>query len=471
MEEHQSAAAKAAASVDQRLGTAPLAPLIFSLALPTALAQLVNMLYNIVDRIYVGHIPGTGSLALAGLGVTYPIIVLITAFSNLIGMGGAPRASVAMGRGDYKTAEKILGNCITLLVVLSVLLSVVFTIFGEPILMAFGASENTLPYAMSYLRIYLLGTLFVQFTLGMTPFITNQGFAKTSMATTCIGAISNIILDPVFIFGFNMGVQGAAIATILSQAISAVWVLAFFTGKRSVLRIRKANLVPDGKTLALVLSLGVSPFLMTATECVIQLAFNTGAATYGGDSAVAIMSILFSVAQIANLPVQGFCQGAQPVVGFNFGAQKLARVRQAFKIMLAVSMGVTTVVVGAVEIAPQLFLGLFSSDAELIALGTAPLRIYMLGYFFMGAQLACQQTFLGLGEARISMFIALLRKVILLLPLSLVIPRVFGALGLSQLLGLYLAEPISDIVSASTCTILFFVIEWKKLKDSPRTAQ
>lgn len=471
MEEHQSAAAKAAASVDQRLGTAPLVPLIFSLALPTALAQLVNMLYNIVDRIYVGHIPGTGSLALAGLGVTYPIIVLITAFSNLIGMGGAPRASVAMGRGDYKTAEKILGNCITLLVVLSVLLSVVFIIFGEPILMAFGASENTLPYAMSYLRIYLLGTLFVQFTLGMTPFITNQGFAKTSMATTCIGAISNIILDPVFIFGFNMGVQGAAIATILSQAISAVWVLAFFTGKRSVLRIRKANLAPDGKTLALVLSLGVSPFLMTATECVIQLAFNTGAATYGGDSAVAIMSILFSVAQIANLPVQGFCQGAQPVVGFNFGAQKLARVRQAFKIMLAVSMGVTTVVVGAVEIAPQLFLGLFSSDAGLIALGTAPLRIYMLGYFFMGAQLACQQTFLGLGEAKISMFIALLRKVILLLPLSLVIPRVFGALGLSQLLGLYLAEPISDIVSASTCTILFFVIEWKKLKDSLRTAQ
>ena len=464
MEENKHAAA--AASVDQRLGTAPLVPLIFSLALPTALAQLVNMLYNIVDRIYVGHIPETGSLALAGLGVTYPIIVLITAFSNLIGMGGAPRASVAMGRGDYKTAEKILGNCITLLIVLSVVLSVVFTIYGEPVLRAFGASENTLPYAMAYLRIYLMGTIFVQFTLGMTPFITNQGFAKTSMATTCIGAVCNIILDPVFIYGFNMGVEGAAIATILSQAVSAVWVLIFFTGKRSVLRIRKENLIPAGKTLALVLSLGVSPFLMTATECVIQLAFNTGAATYGGDSAVAIMSILFSVAQIANLPVQGFCQGAQPVVGFNFGARKLERVRQAFKIMLAVSMGVTTVVVGAVEIAPQLFLGLFSSDAELIALGTAPLRIYMLGFFFMGAQLACQQTFLGLGEAKISMFIALLRKVILLLPLSLVIPRVFGALGLSQLVGLYVAEPVSDIISASTCTILFFAIEWKKLKST-----
>ena len=464
MEENKHAAA--AASVDQRLGTAPLVPLIFSLALPTALAQLVNMLYNIVDRIYVGHIPGSGSLALAGLGVTYPIIVLITAFSNLIGMGGAPRASVAMGRGDYKTAEKILGNCITLLIVLSVVLSVVFTIYGEPVLRAFGASENTLPYAMAYLRIYLMGTIFVQFTLGMTPFITNQGFAKTSMATTCIGAVCNIVLDPVFIYGFNMGVEGAAIATILSQAVSAVWVLIFFTGKRSVLRIRKENLIPVGKTLALVLSLGVSPFLMTATECVIQLAFNTGAATYGGDSAVAIMSILFSVAQIANLPVQGFCQGAQPVVGFNFGARKLERVRQAFKIMLAVSMGVTTVVVGAVELAPQLFLGLFSSDAELIALGTAPLRIYMLGFFFMGAQLACQQTFLGLGEAKISMFIALLRKVILLLPLSLVIPRVFGALGLSQLVGLYVAEPVSDIISASTCTILFFAIEWKKLKST-----
>ena len=464
MEENKHAAA--AASVDQRLGTASLVPLIFSLALPTALAQLVNMLYNIVDRIYVGHIPGSGSLALAGLGVTYPIIVLITAFSNLIGMGGAPRASVAMGRGDYKTAEKILGNCITLLIVLSVVLSVVFTIYGEPVLRAFGASENTLPYAMAYLRIYLMGTIFVQFTLGMTPFITNQGFAKTSMATTCIGAVCNIILDPVFIYGFNMGVEGAAIATILSQAVSAVWVLIFFTGKRSVLRIRKENLIPAGRTLALVLSLGVSPFLMTATECVIQLAFNTGAATYGGDSAVAIMSILFSVAQIANLPVQGFCQGAQPVVGFNFGARKLERVRQAFKIMLAVSMGVTTVVVGAVEIAPQLFLGLFSSDAELIALGTAPLRIYMLGFFFMGAQLACQQTFLGLGEAKISMFIALLRKVILLLPLSLVIPRVFGALGLSQLVGLYVAEPVSDIISASTCTILFFAIEWKKLKST-----
>ena len=464
MDEKQSSGGTA----DQRLGTAPLLPLIFSLALPTALAQLVNMLYNIVDRIYVGHIPGNSSLALAGLGVTYPIIVLITAFSNLVGMGGAPRASVAMGRGDYKTAEKILGNCITLLVVLSVVLSVVFTAFGEPILLAFGASENTLPYAMSYLRIYLLGTIFVQFTLGMTPFITNQGFAKTSMATTCIGAISNIILDPVFIYGFNMGVQGAAVATILSQALSMIWVLCFFLGKRSVLRIRKENLVPDKAIMALVLSLGVSPFLMSATECLIQLSFNTGAAKYGGDNAVAIMSILFSVAQIANLPIQGFCQGAQPLIGYNFGARKLERVRKTFLVMLSVSMGVTTLVVAAVEIAPQLFLGLFSSEAEIISMGMSPLRIYLLGYFFMGAQNACQQTFLGLGEAKLSMFIALLRKVILLLPLSLVIPRVFGLLGISQLLGLYVAEPVSDFISASTCTILFFVIEWKKLNPAPK---
>ena len=467
MEEKRSETASVG-TADQRLGTAPLLPLIFSLALPTALAQLVNMLYNIVDRIYVGHIPGTGSLALAGLGVTYPIIVLITAFSNLVGMGGAPRASVAMGRGDYKTAEKILGNCITILVVLSVVLSVVFTIYGEPVLLAFGASENTLPYAMAYLRIYLLGTIFVQFTLGMTPFITNQGFAKTSMATTCIGAISNIILDPIFIYGFNMGVVGAAVATILSQALSMIWVLCFFLGKRSVLRIRKENLIPDKAILVLVLSLGVSPFLMTATECLIQLSFNTGAATYGGDSAVAIMSILFSVAQIANLPVQGFCQGAQPLIGYNFGAQKLERVRKTFQVMLTVSMSVTTLVVAAVEIAPQMFLGLFSSDAAIVAIGSAPLRIYMLGHFFMGAQNACQQTFLGLGEAKLSMFIALLRKVILLLPLSLVIPRVFGLLGISQLLGLYVAEPVSDFISASTCTILFFVIEWKKLNPAPK---
>ncbi|OUN39771.1 MATE family efflux transporter [Faecalibacterium sp. An77] len=467
MEEKRSETASVG-TADQRLGTAPLLPLIFSLALPTALAQLVNMLYNIVDRIYVGHIPGTGSLALAGLGVTYPIIVLITAFSNLVGMGGAPRASVAMGRGDYKTAEKILGNCITILVVLSVVLSVVFTIYGEPVLLAFGASENTLPYAMAYLRIYLLGTIFVQFTLGMTPFITNQGFAKTSMATTCIGAISNIILDPIFIYGFNMGVVGAAVATILSQALSMIWVLCFFLGKRSVLRIRKENLIPDKAILVLVLSLGVSPFLMTATECLIQLSFNTGAATYGGDSAVAIMSILFSVSQIANLPVQGFCQGAQPLIGYNFGAQKLERVRKTFQVMLTVSMSVTTLVVAAVEIAPQMFLGLFSSDAAIVAIGSAPLRIYMLGHFFMGAQNACQQTFLGLGEAKLSMFIALLRKVILLLPLSLVIPRVFGLLGISQLLGLYVAEPVSDFISASTCTILFFVIEWKKLNPAPK---
>ncbi len=467
MEEKRSETASVG-TADQRLGTAPLLPLIFSLALPTALAQLVNMLYNIVDRIYVGHIPGTGSLALAGLGVTYPIIVLITAFSNLVGMGGAPRASVAMGRGDYKTAEKILGNCITILVVLSVVLSVVFTIYGEPVLLAFGASENTLPYAMAYLRIYLLGTIFVQFTLGMTPFITNQGFAKTSMATTCIGAISNIVLDPIFIYGFNMGVVGAAVATVLSQALSMIWVLCFFLGKRSVLRIRKENLIPDKAILVLVLSLGVSPFLMTATECLIQLSFNTGAATYGGDSAVAIMSILFSVSQIANLPVQGFCQGAQPLIGYNFGAQKLERVRKTFQVMLTVSMSTTTLVVAAVEIAPQMFLGLFSSDAAIVAIGSTPLRIYMLGHFFMGAQNACQQTFLGLGEAKLSMFIALLRKVILLLPLSLVIPRVFGLLGISQLLGLYVAEPVSDFISASTCTILFFVIEWKKLNPAPK---
>ena len=403
---------KSYGTADQRLGTAPLLPLIFSLALPTALAQLVNLLYNIVDRIYVGHIPGTGSLALAGLGVTYPIIVLITAFSNLVGMGGAPRASVAMGRGDYKTAEKIMGNCFSLLVGLSVVLSVVFMVFGENILLTFGASEKTLPYAMSYLSIYLVGTIFVQFTLGMNPCITSQGFAKTSMATTCIGAICNIALDPLFIFGFNMGVRGAALATVLSQAVSAVWVLVFFAGKRSVLRLRKANFIPDLKIIGLVVSLGISPFIMAATECLVQLVFNVGAAKYGGDNAVAIMSILFSVAQIASLPTQGFCQGVQPIIGYNFGAAKFERLRKTFLVMLGVSLAVAVGTVLGVELFPRVFLGMFSSDPEIVELGVAPLRIYMLGFAFMGSQFACQQTFLGLGEAKISMFVALLRKVI-----------------------------------------------------------
>ena len=460
---------KSYGTADQRLGTAPLLPLIFSLALPTALAQLVNLLYNIVDRIYVGHIPGTGSLALAGLGVTYPIIVLITAFSNLVGMGGAPRASVAMGRGDYKTAEKIMGNCFSLLVGLSVVLSVVFMVFGENILLTFGASEKTLPYAMSYLSIYLVGTIFVQFTLGMNPFITSQGFAKTSMATTCIGAICNIALDPLFIFGFNMGVRGAALATVLSQAVSAVWVLYFFTGKQSVLRLRKANFIPDLKILGLIVSLGVSPFIMAATECLVQLVFNVGAAKYGGDNAVAIMSILFSVAQIASLPTQGFCQGVQPIIGYNFGAAKFERLRKTFLVMLGVSLAVAVGTVLGVELFPRVFLGMFSSDPEIVELGVAPLRIYMLGFAFMGSQFACQQTFLGLGEAKISMFVALLRKVILLMPLALILPGVFGALGGSQLLGLYVAEPVSDFVSATTCTILFFAVEWKKLNPAPKT--
>lgn len=463
MEEKEPSQSRPASTADQRMGTAPLLPLIFSLALPTALAQLVNLLYNIVDRIYVGHIPGTGSLALAGLGITYPIIVLITAFSNLIGMGGAPRASVAMGRGDYKTAERILGNCITLLVAISLVLSVVFRVFGRGILLAFGASESTLPYAMSYLNIYLAGTIFVQFTMGMNPFITSQGFARTSMATTCIGALCNIVLDPIFIFGLNMGVQGAALATILSQAVSAVWVLCFFAGKRSVLRMRRENFAPDKAILGLILSLGVAPFIMSATECLVQLVFNTGAARYGGDAAVAVMSILFSVAQISFLPSQGFCQGVQPIVGYNYGARKLERVRKTFLVMLGVSLGVAVGVMAAVELFPQAFLGMFSNDPDIVQLGISPLRIYMIGSAFMGAQCACQQTFLGLGEAKISMFVALLRKVILLLPLALVLPHVFSALGWSQLLGLYVAEPVSDLISATTCTALFFAVDWKKL--------
>lgn len=445
-----------------RLGTAPLRGLIFSMALPTVAAQLVNLLYNIVDRIYVGHIPGEGTMALAGLGITFPVLILITAFSNLVGMGGSNRASIAMGRGDYDQAERILGNCVTLILALSVILGAGFLAVKTPLLRVFGASEATLPYANSYLTIYLLGTIFVMATLGLNNFITNQGFAKTSMVTTCIGAALNIVLDPVFIFVFGMGVEGAAIATVISQAVSALWVVLFFRGKRSVLRIRLKNLIPSRKVMGAIISLGISPFVMSATECLIQLTFNQGMVKYGNDLYVSLMSIMFSVNQGVWMPMQGFAQGVQPIIGYNYGAGNYRRVWKSFYTMLAVCLGFSVVIVGSVVIWPELYLGLFTTQTELIELGRTPLRVFMFGMIFIGAQSACQQTFLGLGQAKISVFIAMLRKVLLLWPLALLLPRLWN-LGVW---GLYLAEPISDIISVTTCTILFFLKARKELRES-----
>lgn len=436
---------------NNRLGTEPIGKLLISLAVPAVMAQLVNLLYNIVDRIFVGRIPGAGTEALAGLGVTFPIVVLAAAFANLAGMGGAPRAAIAMGQKDNKKAEKIMGNSLTLLLIFSALLMVIFFIWKKPILLRFGASENTLPYADDYLSIYLLGTGFVQIALGLNPFITNQGFARISMATVCIGAIINIVLDPVFIFGCNMGVRGAALATVISQAVSAIWVLYFLSGQKTTLRLHWKNLIPDGRIMLDILSLGIAPFIMTSTECLIQLIFNSGMLRYGDDDYVAVMSILFSLNQVLSMPMQGFAMGAQPIISYNYGAKTYERAKKTFHITFTVLfLGTLTMVVG-MELFPKAFISIFTKDAVLIEKGAPVLRLFMAGMSLMGAQIACQQTFLALGKSVISMCMAMLRKIVLLMPLALLLPHMAG-LGLW---GLILAEPISDSIAATTTTILF----------------
>lgn len=445
------------------LETAPVTKLIFKLAIPTVLAQLVNLLYNIVDRIYVGRIPEIGSLSLAGLGVTFPIILLISAFAMLAGMGGASRAAVSMGAKNNDTAEKILGNSTMLLVIFSVVLSVVFLLTKDRILMRFGASADTIGYASEYITIYLFGTIFVQLALGLNMFITNQGFTKTSMLTVCIGAVLNIVLDPIFIYVFGMGVKGAALATVISQAVSCLWVLKFLTGKKTILKIKLKNLLPAKEIVFSILSLGVSPFIMQVTECLIQLTFNNGMLKYGNDLYVALMSILFSLTQLIWMPLQGFSQGAQPVIGYNYGAGKLERVKKAFKVQFIVNLSFSIAAIGMVELFPKFFLGLFTNDAELVNIGINTMRLFLVGMAVMGAQSACQQTFLALGEAKISVFLACLRKVILLFPLALILPKV-GGMGIW---GLLLAEPVSDVIAA-TCTTTMFYFRSKKLLSASK---
>jgi len=436
---------------ENKLVTLPIGRLLFQMTVPAVLGQLVHLLYNIVDRIYVGRIPEIGSLALAGLGVTFPIVLLISAFASLIGMGGAPRAAIAMGKGDQNTAEKLLGNSVTLLFIFSIILSLLFTLTKEPILLTFGASSDTLPYAIDYISIYLLGTIFAQATLGLNLFITNQGFAKTSMATVCIGCGLNIVLDPIFIFVFDMGVKGAALATIISQAVSAAWVLWFLCGKKSILRIQLKNLKLSRSIVGLILSLGVSAFIVPATECLIQLVFNRGMQVYGSDQYVALMSILFSLMQIVFMPLVGFSQGVQPIISYNYGAKRTDRVKKTLKLSFLIGIFFSAVTVGIIMLFPDVFIGLFTPDKALIELGKMPLRIYLCGMAVMGAQAICQLTFLALGQAKHSMFLAALRKIILLLPLALLLPSIGGF----SVWGLFLAEPISDII-ATTVTVLMF---------------
>lgn len=444
------------------LGTEKIGRLLVRLAIPTITAQIVNMLYNIVDRIYIGHIPGEGALALTGLGLCFPVLMLITAFSSLIGMGGAPQASIKMGQQDSEGAEKILGNCFTMLTVLAVVLTVIFRLNGKRLLFLFGASEDTIGYALDYLNIYILGTISVMFSLGLNAFITTQGFTKISMLTVVIGAAVNIVLDPIFIFGFDMGVQGAALATIIAQTVSGVWVLKFLLGKKTILRIKKENLRIQGRVVFPVLALGLSPFIMTSTESLLNICFNTSLQKYGGDLAVGTMTILSSCMQVCSLPLQGLAQGAQPIVSYNFGARNLSRVKEAFRLLFISAICASSVMWLIAVFAPAFFPSLFSSDAELIAYASWAIRIYLGMVFVMGAQMACQQTFVAIGEAKISLFLALFRKIIVLIPLIYLLPNFF----VDKVFAVFLAEPVADTTAAITTTALFF---WKFRKLSRQT--
>lgn len=440
------------------LGTQPIGRLLLKLALPTVAAQLINMLYNIVDRMYIGHIKDVGALALTGVGVCMPLIMIISAFAALVGNGGAPRASIYMGKKDTDTAQKILGNCFSLQIILSIILTIILLIGNKTFLLAFGASENTISYAVNYMNIYALGTIFVQLTLGMNAFITAQGFAKTGMLSVLIGAVANIVLDPVFIFGMNMGVRGAALATIISQTLSCIWVLSFLFGKKTFLKIKPENLRLHAKIILPCVALGSSLFIMQASESIISVCFNSSLLKYGRDIAVGAMTILTSVMQFAMLPLQGLGQGAQPIMSYNYGAKNNDRVRKTFRLLLKVSFGYSIVLWAIVMLLPQMFAMMFTSDNDLLSFTSQALRIYMASMFMFGIQIACQMAFNALGKAKDSIIVAVMRKFILLIPLIYIMPAIFKA---NQTNAVYMAEPVADFIAVCFTAILF-AFEFKK---------
>ena len=435
----------------QTMGTEKIPKLLAQLAIPAVVAQVVNLLYNIVDRIYIGHISGIGASALTGVGLFTPILMLLNAFAMLAGSGGAPRAAIAMGQQEKEKAEKIMGNCFALLLVLAVILTTVFYLFAPQLLQAFGASEVTLPYAVEYARIYILGSAFVLVVLGMNPFITTQGFAKISMLTTVIGAVINILLDPVFIFVFDMQVRGAALATVISQAVGAMWILKFLSGKKTILQLKKKNMRLEKTVILPCLALGISNFTMLSTESILSISFTTSLARYGGDMAVGAMTIINSVSQLVTMPIQGICQGGQPIISYNFGARNNERVKEAFFTQFKVCVLFSTVCWGILMIAPQIFAGMFSGNEELVTYTAWTLRIYMAGIFAIGFQLCCQQSFMALGQAKVSLFLAVLRKLILLIPLIFLLPMLIE----NKVFAVFLAEPVSDILAATVTTSVF----------------
>ena len=437
----------------QDMGSGSIPKLMMNLAIPAVVAQLINMLYNIVDRIYIGHIPEAGASALTGVGLFLPILMMINAFAMLAGSGGAPRAAIAMGKNEQENAQKILGNCFSVLLLCAAVLTALFYIYAPQLLRLFGASDVTLPYALSYARIYILGTIFVMVVLGMNPFITTQGFAKFSMITTVVGAVCNIILDPVLIFVLGMGVQGAAVATVVSQAVSAVWVLAFLRGKKTLLRLEPAHMKVVPQVIMPCLALGVSTFVMLSTESILNISFNSSLSRYGGDLAVGAMTIISSCNQLVTLPLQGICQGGQPIMSFNYGAGKKERVKQAFFCQFfscALYAGVMWLLL---LVFPHIFTGIFSSDPALADYTVWAMRIYMAGIFSSGIQIGCQQTFMALGQAKISLLMACLRKLVLLIPLIFILPHIFA----DPVFGVFVAEPVSDIIAATVTASMLFL--------------
>lgn len=441
------------------LRTEPVGKLLMKLALPTVAAQIINMLYNVVDRIYIGHIHDVGAMSLTGVGICMPLIIIVSAFAALVGNGGAPRTSIFMGQGNNEKAEKALGNCFTLQILVSITLTAVLLLGNRTFLMAFGASENTIEYALSYMNIYAVGTIFVQLTLGMNAFITAQGFTKISMLSVLIGAIINIILDPIFIFGLDMGVRGAALATILAQACSCTWVLSFLFGKKSFLKIRKQNLKLKPSVILPCLALGLSIFIMQSSEGIIAICFNSSLLKYGGDIAVGAMTIIVSVMQFITLPLQGLGQGAQPIISYNYGANDLKRVKSAIWLLIKISMGYAIVFWAAIMLFPQIFAGLFTVDPALLDFCKTALRIYLACMCIFGMQMACQMIFTSIGNAKSSIAMAVSRKFILLIPLIYIMPHIYTQ---NQTIAVYLAEPIADFL-AVCFTVILFIFQYRKL--------
>lgn len=433
---------------------------ILKLAIPMTLAQLINVLYNVVDRIYIGRLPENATLSLTGLGLALPIITIVIAFANLFGMGGAPLFSIARGSNEDEEVEHIMGNSFIMLVGVGVVLTLLGFIFKEPLLFLFGASEATFPYANDYISIYLFGTLFVMIGLGMNSFINAQGFGLIGMCTVIIGAVVNIILDPIFIFGLHMGVKGAAIATVISQAISALWILKFLTGKKAILKLRLSCFYLKWERVKNIIGLGLSGFIMAITNGAVQIICNASLQFYGGDLYVGVMTVINTIRELITMPILGVTNSTQPVIGYNYGAKAYDRVKTAIKFMAGVCIAYTLIAWAVVHTFPAFFIRLFNQDAALIEAGITAMQIYFFGFFMMALQFSGQSVFVGLGKSKQAVFFSLLRKAIIVIPLTLLLPSAFG-MGTD---GVFLAEPISNFIGGTACFVTMLIVVWPELK-------